>query len=158
MRFAKYYDVSSFVEKMTDNGDITCYPSGDNKYLGIYICMDTNDFWISRILKGYDENYEENPDKYLVERNKFSNIDVIEKVCEIFNGKIPLITNKDNDYTRRIKSHNFFDRYATKQICQAVILLDDEDGLTNWDCCEADSLEECIDIIDGGFGIEQMVG
>ena len=67
-------------------------------------------------------------------------------------------SHKDNDYTRRIKSHNFFDRYATKQICQAVILLDEEDGLTNWDCCEADSLEECIDIIDGGFGIEQMVG
>ena len=27
------------------------------------------------------------------------------------------------------------------------------DGLSNWDCCEADSLEEAIEIIDGGYEI-----
>ena len=78
MKYAKYYNVSSFVEKMTENGEVA-YPTGDDRYLGIYVCMDTNDFWISRILKGYDEEYEKNPDKYLVERNKFSNEDVVEK-------------------------------------------------------------------------------
>lgn len=156
MKFAKYYNVSSLVEKMTKNEEIT-YPVGQDKYFGVYVCMDTNDFWICRILKGYDENYETNPDKFLVERNKFSNEDVIEKICEKFNRRFPTITKEDNSYTIRIKLHRFIDRCATKQICKAVILLDDEDGLSNWDCCEANSLEECIDIIDGGFGIEQMV-
>lgn len=157
MKYAKYYNVSSFVEKMTENGEVT-YPTGDNKYIGIYICMDTNDFWISRILKGYNEEYEEDPGKYLVERNKFSNEDVVEKICEEFNRSFPTITEKDNSYTIRIKLHRFLDRCTTKQICKAVVLLDDYDGLSNWDCCEANSLEECIDIIDGGFGIEYMVG
>lgn len=157
MKYAKYYNVSSFVDKMLQNGEVT-YPTDNDKYLGIYICMDTNDFWISRILKGYDEEYEKNPDKYLVERNKFSNEDVVEKICEVFSRNFPTITEKDNSYTMRIKLHRFLDRCTTKQICRAVILLDDYDGLSNWDCCEADSLEECIDIIDGGFGIEQMAG
>lgn len=157
MKYAKYYNVLSFVEKMTENGEVT-YPAGDDKYIGIYICMDTNDFWISRILKGYNEEYEEDPGKYLVERNKFSNEDVVEKICEEFNRSFPTITKKDNSYTIRIKLHRFLDRCTTKQICKAVVLLDDYDGLSNWDCCEANSLEECIDIIDGGFGIEYMVG
>lgn len=157
MKFAKYYNVSSFVENMTENGEVI-YPTGDDKYFGIYVCMDTNDFWISRILKGYNEEYEKDSDKYLVERNRFSNEDVVEKICEEFNRSFPTITEKDNSYTMRIKLHQFLDRCTTKQICKAVILLDDHDGLSNWDCCEANSLEECINIIDGGFGIEQMVG
>ena len=157
MKFAKYYNVSSFLKKMVENGEIT-YPINDGNYQGIYICMDTNDFWICRILKGHDENYEINPNKFLVERNKFSNEEVIEKICEKFNRRFPTITKKDNSYTIRIKLHRFIDRSTTKQICKAVILLDDEDGLSNWDCCEANSLEECIDIIDDGFGIEQMIG
>lgn len=157
MKFAKYYNVSSFVENMTENGEVI-YPTGDDKYFGIYVCMDTNDFWISRILKGYNEEYEKDSDKYLVERNRFSNEDVVEKICEEFNRSFPTITEKDNSYTMRIKLHQFLDRCTTKQICKAVILLDDYDGLSNWDCCEANSLEECINIIDGGFGIEQMVG
>ena len=57
MKFAKYYNVSSLVEKMTKNEEIT-YPVGQDKYFGVYVCMDTNDFWICRILKGYDENYD----------------------------------------------------------------------------------------------------
>lgn len=49
-----------------------------------------------------------------------------------------------------------FDKFKTEQIIRAVILLDDEDGLSNWGCCETDSLEEAIGIIDGGFGIEEV--
>ena len=153
MKYAKYYNVSSFVDKMMQNGEVT-YPTDNDKYLGIYVCMDTNDFWITRILKGYNENYEKNPNKYLVERNKFSNEDVVEKICEVFNRRFPTFTEKDNSYTIKTKLHRFLDRCTTKQICKAVILLDDYDGLSNWDCCETDSLKECIDIIDSGFGIE----
>lgn len=37
-------------------------------------------------------------------------------------------------------------------------MLDDWDGLINWDNCEVESLEDAIDIIDGGFGILPLVG
>lgn len=157
MKFAKYYNVSSLVDKMVSNEEID-YFTGDDKYCGIYICMDTNDFWICRILKGYNEEYERDMNKYLVERNRFDDWIVANKICDISNRRVPVKTGRDNDYTMKIKLSRFFDRCPTKLICKAVILLDDEDGLSNWDCCEANSLEECIDIIDGGFGIEQMVG
>lgn len=43
-------------------------------------------------------------------------------------------------------------------ICRAVIFLDDYDGLSNWDNYEVNSLEEAIDIVDGGYGILPLVG
>lgn len=157
MKFAKYYNVSSLVNKMASNGEVDYFTGGD-KYCEIYICMDTNVFWICRILKGYNEEYERDINKYLVERNRFDDWIVANKICDVFNKRIPVMTEIDNDYTMKIKLNRFFDRCPTQLICKAVILLDDEDGLSNWDCCEANSLEECINIIDGGFGIEQMVG
>lgn len=48
-------------------------------------------------------------------------------------------------------------KFKTKDIIKAVIILDDEDGLTNWDCYEAESLEEAIQVIDGGYGILKNV-
>ena len=48
-------------------------------------------------------------------------------------------------------------KFKTKDIIKAVIILDDEDGLTNWDCCEAESLEEAIQVIGGGYGILKNV-
>ena len=35
--------------------------------------------------------------------------------------------------------------------------MDDYDGLSNWDNYEVNSLEEAIDIIDGGYGILSVV-
>ena len=48
-------------------------------------------------------------------------------------------------------------KFKTKDIIKVVIILDDEDGLTNWDCYEAESLEEAIQVIDGGYGILKNV-
>ena len=45
----------------------------------------------------------------------------------------------------------------TCDIIKAVIILDDKDGLSNWDCCECNSLDEAIETIDGGYGILQCV-
>ena len=74
MEYAKYYDVSKLVDEMQEKEEIYSYPVGDDKFKGVYVCMDTKDFWISRILKGYNEKYEENENTYLVERNKISKI------------------------------------------------------------------------------------
>lgn len=55
------------------------------------------------------------------------------------------------------KCHDYLKKFKAKDICKVVILLDDYDGLSNWDCCEVNSLEEAIEIIDGGYGILPLV-
>ena len=65
MEFAKYYNVSNLVEKMQKAEEIDCYPTDKDKLEGVYVCMDTNDFWISRINKGYNEEYEKDIILYL---------------------------------------------------------------------------------------------
>ena len=54
---------------------------------------------------------------------------------------------KENAIKRYISQH------GNLNIIKAVIILDDEDELSNWDYCEAESLEETIESIDGGYGI-----
>lgn len=152
MEFAKYYNVSDIVDKMVHEGEI-CYPAGEDKFAGIYICMDTNDFWISRINKGYNEEYEKDDNKYLIERNKISIYDVMDKLYELHGKKLPQFTKTDSSYQQKNKVHDYINGFTEMNIIKAVIILDDEDGLSNWDCCEADSLEKAIEIIDGGYGI-----
>lgn len=157
MEYAKYYNVSKIVEKMQKSEEIDCYPTGDDKFEGVYVCMDTNDFWISRINKGYNEEYEPEEGKYLVERNKFSIYDVMDKLYEWYGKKLPELSKKDLRYERKNKVHDYLKKFTTKDICRAVIFLDDFDGLCNWDYMGADSLEEAIGIIDGGYGILPVI-
>ena len=65
MEFAKYYNASDIVDNMMEKKEIDCYPTGEDKFLGVYVCEDSNDFWISRILKGYNEEYERDDNMYL---------------------------------------------------------------------------------------------
>lgn len=153
MEFAKYYEASHIVDDMMEKNKVDCYPTGEDKFEGVYVCMDTNDFWISRINKGYNEEYGEEDGKYLVERNKISIYDVMDKLHEQFGKQMPVFRKNDSEFEMKNKAHNYIDKFKTKDIIRAVIILDDEDGLCNWDCYEADSLEEAIEIIDGGYGI-----
>ena len=153
MKFAKYYDVSNLVADMQKAEEIDCYPTDDDKFEGVYVCMDTNNFWISRINKGYDEEYEKNDEKYLIERNKISIYDVMDKLHELYSKKLPYFKETDLQFEMKNKCHDYLKKFKTKDICKAVILLDDYDGLSNWDCYEADSLDEAIEIIDDGYGI-----
>ena len=157
MEFAKYYNASNLVEEMQKAEEIDCYPTDNDKFEGVYVCMDTNDFWISRINKGYNEEYEREDGKYLVERNKISIYDVMDKLHELYFKKLPDFKD-DLQIEMKNKCHNYLKRFKAKDICRAVISLDDFDGLSNWDNYEANSLEEAIDIIDGGYGILPLVG
>lgn len=157
MEFAKYYNVSNLIEDMQKAKEIDCYPTDNDKFEGVYVCMDTNDFWISRILKGYNEKYERDDNMHLVERNKIDIYDVMDKLHELHGKKLPDF----NEYIGHMQKRNAVKRYisqhGTLNIIKAVIILDDEDGLSNWDCCKADSLEEAVEIIDGGYGILPLV-
>ncbi len=157
MEFAKYYDVSKIVDDMQTKEEIYGYPTGEDKFISIYVCMDTNDFWICRILKGYNEEYEQDENMYLVERNKFSIYDVMDKLYDQFGKRLPEFKENELSCVQKNKVHDYFGKFKTKDIIKAVIILDDEDGLTNWDCSEAEFLEEAIEIIDGGYGILKNV-
>ena len=39
MEFAKYYDVSDIVNTMVKSEEIDCYPTGEEKFDGVYVCM-----------------------------------------------------------------------------------------------------------------------
>lgn len=153
MEFAKYYNVSDIVDTMMEKKEIDCYPTGEDKFLGVYVCEDSNDFWVSRILKRYNEKHERDDNMYLVERNKIDIYDVMDKLHELHGKKLPDF----NECIVQMQNRNAVKRYITSHgtlnIIKAVIILDDEDGLSNWDSCEADSLEEAVEIIDGGYGI-----
>lgn len=153
MEFAKYYDASNVVEDMMNKKEIWVYPTGDDKYESVYICMDVKDFWVCRILKGYNEEYERDEDKYLVERNKISIYDVMDKLHEQYGKEFPVFEEGEWEHTMKNKVHDFLDKHKTLDIIKAVLILDDDEGLENWDCCEAESLEEAVEMIDDGFGI-----
>lgn len=156
MEFTKYYNVSDIVDQMQANEEIAGYPSGEDRFKGVYVCMDTNAFWVSRILKRYDEDYNQNENMYFVERNRISIYRVMDKLYDMFGKRPPAFKENDMDYEDKNKARAYLRKFPTKEIIKVVIFLDDEDGLSNWDCCEVDSLEGAIESIDGGFGILEI--
>lgn len=152
MRFAKYYNVTKLVDDIQKKEEIDTYPTeAKDKFVGVYVCMDTNDFWISRISKDLNEEYDYEEGIYLVERNKIDIYAVADKLFELYKKRLPTDLSKNT-------CHGYFDQFKAKDICRTVIMLDDLDGLSNWDNCEAESLEAAVDIIDGGYGILPLVG
>lgn len=65
--FARYTEITDYVFKV--NPDLK-----NQGFHRFFICPDVWDFWFVRILKGYEnddeQGYIENPDNYILERNK----------------------------------------------------------------------------------------
>ena len=61
LEFAKYYDVTKQAKKYSEEYDM---------FEKVYICVDTWDFWIARVQKGYNKEYDREDGKWLLERNK----------------------------------------------------------------------------------------
>lgn len=116
LEFGKYTDITNFAKKVN--------PSMYDIYEKVYICPDTNNWWVSCIQEGVDEDYEECPGMYLVERN-------------------------NPDYPKGEKLPNMVLTSPERFVKQ---VLEDWDG-SCWDNYEAGSLEEAIDVVDGGWGI-----
>ena len=114
LEFGKYTDITNFAKKVN--------PEMYDIYEKVYICPDTNNWWVSTIQKDINEDYEESPGTYLVERN-------------------------NPDYPDYGKCDNIF---LNEDVVKEV--LEDWDG-SCWDNYEADSLEEAIEVVDGGWGI-----
>jgi hypothetical protein len=144
MKFAKYYNVTNKMNEMIEKGDLFSYEKGF--YKGLYICKDTHDFWISRVLEGYNSEFEQEDGKWLVERNKIDKYDF----CEFLKEK----KNDDSIITdRRTRDYYIDECFQDEVIMETLILMDDDKGLEGWDNYECDSYEEAVEAIDGGYGI-----
>ncbi len=147
MEFAKYYNVTSKLEKMIESGVLNCYEKG--LYKGLFICSDTHDFWVSRILEGYNKEFEKEDGKWLVERNKLDKYAFCEFVKELKNDDSHIGSRYSRDY--------FIDKcFNMDEIIEFVIRMDDTEGLEGWDNNECDSYDDCIKVIDGGYGILEL--
>jgi hypothetical protein len=149
VKFAKYYNVTGLVKKMIEQGKLDCYSDCIDSLAGVYICSDIRDFWIARINKELNDEYEEEDGVYLIERNKIDNWDVIEKVGEVFNKSTP------RQYTR-MDMHNFINDASERMLFESVLMIDDFNGLENWDNYQCDGLEEAIETIADIYGIEEF--
>ena len=143
MKFAKYYDVTNIMNQLIDENKLTSYQK--EEFEKLYICNDTHDFWVVRVIEGYNSAYEKEDGMYLIERNKINKYDF----CKFINDEVN-ITNK-------FERENFIDALNLDFIIRNVLIMDDELGLENWDNIECDSLEEVIDVIDGGYGIMEVL-
>ena len=62
-KFAKYTEITDYAFKV--NPDYQ-----NDSYVRFFICPDVWDFWLIRILEGYDEEYDKEEGSFILERNK----------------------------------------------------------------------------------------
>lgn len=161
MKFAKYYDATNILNNLLNEGKLNSYEGeGEDDYCEkLYICQDTHDFWICRVLSNLNEQYDYEDGKWLIERNKIDKYDVVDFIKESSDELRNKIGNLETLYRQlniRMLLGKILSSIDDKVLLEKNILLDDNNGLENWDCLECDSIEECIENIDGGFGIEKL--
>lgn len=123
--FAKATDVTKLAKAVNSEYEI---------YEKIFILPDTLDVWIIRVQKGYNEDYEEDPDAWLVERDK--------------------VGYEDIEYSEEgdcLPYKGFSELQITKDFSIRWLLENDE--FENWDVTQVLSLKEATEMVDGGFGI-----
>lgn len=116
--FGKYTECTELAKEI-DSGHF-----GD--YEKVFICPDTRNFWVCKILVGYDEEYNQDESSTLIERNN------IEDFC----------------------ARNLRAGLEDKELAMLVLEADAQDGC-NWDVTQCDSLDEAVEHVDGGFGINE---
>lgn len=114
LEFAKYYDITDVAK---------AHNKEYKQYDKIFVCVDTNTFWIGRIQKGWRnddvEGYVEDENSVVLERNNIEKGDKRESI----------------------------DTY------EELLAILDQDDFGNWDVENTDSVEEATEMLDGGFGI-----
>jgi hypothetical protein len=112
--FAKYTEVTPFALNINPE----YIEAGYNR---VFVCTDTNDYWLVRVLPGYNKEYEKDSEKILLERN-----------------------NIPKDFKRDMMTEDKLRKILT------------EDDFSNWDIGEYSQIEDLIEDIDGGFGINNL--
>ena len=90
LEFGKYTEITDFAKKVNPDMFIN--------YKKVYICPDTLNWWLATIQEGINEDYDEDPDVFLVERDKidypnyskcsdrFLNVNVVKNLIEDWDG------------------------------------------------------------------------
>ena len=159
MEFAKYYNVNKVVKKLEESKELIA--STYEPYEGIYVCEDTHDMWICRIIEGYNSEYCEEEGTYLIEREKISKYDLIDFIEETDTER-----KKRFESVRKMGKIRHFDSRKIRDeiigtlddisLIKFTLLKDEDNGLENWDNYEAGSIEDAIEIIDDGYGIIEL--
>lgn len=149
MEFAKYYNVTNKLNEMLEKKEQILFSYTKDYCKGLFICEDTHDFWICRILENTNEDYDQEEGKYLIERNKIDKYEF----CEFLKEQ----KNDDSDINDRWTRDFYIDKcFPINDIIETLILMDDDKGLENWDNKECDSYEEAIEVLDNGYGIIEL--
>jgi hypothetical protein len=115
--FAKYTEITEYAFKVNPNYK-------NEGFVRFFICQDVWDFWFVRILKGYEndeeEGYIENPDNYILERNK---IEMDRKGQTLTLSKVKQIIEEDDGSN--------WDLQQGYDLEDLVDLLDDGFGIIN---------------------------
>ena len=113
LEFGKYTEITKFAKSVNEEFF--------GQYEKVYICPDTQNWWLSCILKGYNSEYERDDRACLIERDSI-------------------------DY----ETERLLPKYLTFKNVKKIV--EEWEGEC-WDNTQVSTLEEAIDIIDGGFGI-----
>ena len=147
MKSAQYYNMTNKLESMLDSGTLACY--GKGQYKGLFICIDTNAFWVSRVLEGYNSNFERESGAWLVEQNKLDKYEFCAFVKERTNATSLIFTKRDRDCY-------IAECFTVAELLEFAIRMDDAQGLKGFDVCQCASYADCIKVIDGGYGILEL--
>lgn len=114
LKFARYTDVTAFAKKVNPEYE-------KQNYQKVLVYLDTFDYWVVRILKDINEDYEKQDGVFLLDRDK------VEK--ENKSDKLNIKTLED-------------------------LLINDE--FENYDTFQRNSLDELMELLDDGFGIDEL--
>ena len=64
--FGKYTDVTKYAKEVSADDFYNEYEG----YEKILICPDTNDTWVAKIQVGWNKEFEQDPNKVIIERNR----------------------------------------------------------------------------------------
>ena len=101
----------------------------ENDYVKVFLTPDVKNIWINRILQG--ARYEED-EGYVDDEDSF------------------ILESEMVDYETRLDG-----RYIPLNLRTARKILK-SDSFESWECVNCDTLEDAIEIVDGGWGINQL--
>ena len=141
LEFLKVYNVTKLIKEEREN----LFSYEDVGYTEVYISMDVRDAHVFRIIEGYNNEFEKEEGIYLVEREMISKIDIAEKLLEL-DGHYKMVSSK-------IEADEIIKRHSRRKVALATLLLDNDNGLENYEAEECFSLEEAREMVEGGYGI-----
>lgn len=146
LKFAETYEITDYIKELIKDNKFPSYKEGfEDNLKKVYICYDTNDTHVLRVLSNINEDYDYEEGSYVVEENRISNFDIPEMLMKLFRTPEKII------YTK-FGISEYLNKVASKQFVEAVITIDDKAGMENWDSCQYDNMGECLEVIDNGFG------